>query len=311
MEKLLFIIGQTASGKKSLSHLAAVRTGPEIISVDSMKIYRYMDIGTAKPSQQKREEVAYHMIDVKDPHEEVDLKWFIESVDRILGSGGSTRFILSGGSSMYIRGILSGVFEGPARDSEFRKECRERAAQNGVESLHAELAKADPQAAAQIHSNDLKRIIRALEVFYKTGEQLSELQTQFNERRTGYDFCVAALRYPREVLYERINQRVDKMFEQGLVLEVEQMYAENQFGSTSSKAIGYAEIIHALEQGTDPSSDEVKDEIKKNTRRFARKQMTWFKKFEQVIWLDVEEGMKVEDQYTMLVPLLEECGYLT
>lgn len=304
MKSIPFIIGQTASGKKALTHYAALRTGSEIISVDSMKIYRYMDIGTAKPSPAMRREATYHMIDTADPGEAADVKGYIDQVNTILEGYPRTAYILSGGSSMYIKGIISGIFEGPGKDAEFRDMLRKKADEHGTDLLHDELKKADPKAASKIGRNDLKRIIRALEIHRASGESLSDLQTQFSSRRKDLSFTLIGLRFERSILYERINRRVDRMFEKGLADEVKALYEQYRFGPTSSQAIGYREIIEALEQNRDPDSDEVRDKIRKNTRVFARKQMTWFRKFRDVLWIDADEDQTAEDIFTQIEPLI-------
>jgi len=304
MNSIPFIIGQTASGKKALSHYAALQTGCSIVSVDSMKIYRYMDIGTAKPSADMRNEVQYHMIDIADPSVDKDLKWFLEQIEILLEDDSGSQYIFSGGSSMYIQGIVSGIFEGPAKDSEFRQILKQKAADKGTEALHAELKDADPEAASRIHPNDLKRIIRALEIHRTTGKSLASLQTQFGALRGDMGFTLIGIRYERSRLYKRINTRVNRMFEQGFVEEVRSLYEQDRFGPTSSQAIGYRELIDAFKQNGNPDLDEVKEQIKKNTRVFARKQMTWFKKFKDVYWIDAEEGQTVEEIYKEIKPLL-------
>lgn len=309
MRKLLLILGQTASGKNALSHYIALKAGASVISVDSMKIYRGMDIGTAKPSIQKREEVDYFMIDVIGSEQNVDVKWFTDTVDDILKNNRHKKFVLSGGSALYIKAILSGVFDGVPRNENFRTFAQKRILNEGIQSLYEELRHVDPDAALKILAHDEKRIVRALEVYHMSGKPISELQQQFQGIRDYYSFTMIGLRYEREVLYERINRRVEQMFEKGLVKEVTQLHDNDRFGRTSCMGIGYKEIIDALKRGEDPAAEQIKDEIKKNTRHFSRKQMTWFKKFEKVNWIDWEPENTVEDTYKRIVPFLEEIGY--
>lgn len=307
MPRLLFIIGQTASGKSALSHHIAREHGVEIVSVDSMKVYRGMDVGTAKPSAARRAEVRYHMIDAVEPDAEIDVKWYVDAVDRLVtGSGGP--FILAGGSAMYVKAILSGLFEGVPRDEPFRRAARDRIAAEGLEILYRELAAIDPEAGQRILPGDEKRIVRALEVHHVTGMPISKLQVQFTERRRDYEIELVGLRYPRPRLYELINGRVDRMFDDGLAAEVTALHAAGRLGHTASRAIGYRELITALDAGGDPASEEVRTLVKRNTRHFAKRQMTWFKKFEGLSWIDVSGDDTVLTVYEKVKPFLRSCA---
>lgn len=304
MKKHLFIIGQTASGKSSLAHSLAKKHNAEIISIDSMKVYRGMDIGTAKPALEKQQEVTYHMIDIVDPDVIVDVNWYMREVEKILDADTDTRFILEGGSALYVKVMLSGMFDKTGRDDDFREELETRIKKEGIDALHEELKQVDPEAGERIFSGDEKRIMRALEVYYQTGETITGMQTQFDTKRTDRDFLVVCLRYERELLYERINKRIDKMYEQGFTDEVKGLYDREAFGLTASHAIGYKQIIDALGQGIDPASHEVREKIKQKTRYFSRKQMTWFKKFTDIHWfdLDIERSAgDVQDEIELLL----------
>lgn len=309
MVNLLFVIGQTASGKNSLSHLCARKHNCRIISVDSMKVYRGMDIGTAKPSPALQSEVSYEMINVLNPDEILDVKWYVDSVDAIIAANPEAGFILSGGSALYIKSILCGVFDGPPRDDTVREELEAAAETKGAAALHQELAAVDPEAAAAISNMNAKRIIRALEVYRLTGKPISESQVQFDTYRSCYNPVIVGLRHERTRLYARINQRVDRMWEQGLPDEVIQLHAAGTFGQTARHAIGYREIIDAIEAGEDPRSHEIRDKIKRNTRVFSRKQMTWYRKFENVNWIDVEAEENAEDVYQRIIPYLKQAEY--
>jgi tRNA dimethylallyltransferase len=303
---VLFILGQTASGKSAAAYRAACNAEAEIISVDSAKVYRGMDIGTAKPLPEKRAAIQYHMIDIADPNEDMDVKQYTDQVNELLKDAGKRRFILAGGSALYAKVILSGVFEGAGRNPALRQELRQEAADKGAESLHARLAGVDPEAASRILPGDEKRIIRALEVYDETGRPISSLQGQFDTRRKDIRFRLAGLRHPRPVLYDRINARVDRMYEQGLVEEVARIRSGSGFGRTSSMAIGYRQVLDAWEQGKDPYSDEVRDRIKKKTRTFARKQMTWFQRFSDIAWIDIDPGGGTDTVHSQIRSMYKE-----
>jgi tRNA dimethylallyltransferase len=306
MHEILGIIGPTASGKNALSHLIALRHRAELISVDSMKVYRGMDVGTAKPSAARRAEVRYHMIDILDPSEDMDLKWYVDRVDGVLNAQPGTRWVMSGGSAMYIKGILSGVFAGVPRDDAIRAELAEAIAARGPAALHRELAAVDPAAAGRILPGDAKRIIRALEVHRLTGRPISGMQVQFAALRPGYRFTLVGLRYERTRLHGRINDRVERMLADGLVAEVRRLHAAGRFGRTAGQAIGYREVIAALDAGADPGAAAVTEAIKRNTRVFARKQMTWFRKFPGVHWIDIAPADTVLSVYERIEPILKE-----
>jgi tRNA dimethylallyltransferase len=202
---------------------------------------------------------------------------------------------------------LSGVFEGIPRDEDIREQLKTEIEARGSEALHADLGQVDPEAASRILPGDAKRIIRALEVYRISGKPISSLQTQFASYRPGYDFTVVGLRHARPLLHERINARVDRMFEAGLAEEAIELIKHKALGHTASHAIGYREFLTALEEGRDPAGEEVRGEIKKNTRRLARKQMTWFRKFNEMNWLDIEENETIDSLYKRLTPFFRSC----
>jgi len=217
-----FLTGPTAAGKTDVGIELARRLGAEIVSLDSMALYRGMDIGTAKPTPQQRAAVPHHLIDVIEPHEEYSLARYLDEAARcvaeIRGRGREALFV--GGTPLYLKGLLRGIFEGPPADRRLRRALREEAQRDGPETLHRRLARLDPAAAERLHPNDLKRIIRALEVYEKTGRPISELQRQFEAGRQAEECRVFVLDRPRAELHERINRRVDAMFAAGLVGEV-------------------------------------------------------------------------------------------
>ena len=290
----ILILGVTASGKGSLAFELARTLGGEIISVDSMKVYRRMDIGTAKPPIEKRNQIPYHLIDVVEPSEAFSVDQFLDlthrAVDEIQGRGKPV--IAVGGTAMYIKALLYGLFAGPGSDESIREELRRQIADSGLVALHRRLAGVDPAAAGRIHPNDEKRIIRALEIYELTGRPISSFQNQWASQPPT-DWTVIGLRREKELENRRINSRVKRMVEEGLLEEVRTLLAEEApLSKQAAAAIGYAEVIaHLSGRGT---FEEAVEQIKINTRKFAKSQRTWFKTFRHVRWLDLTEADTVE-----------------
>lgn len=287
---MILVLGVTASGKGRLGFDLARRLDGEIVSVDSMKVYRRMDIGTAKPSGQAQQQVRYHMIDIVEPSESFSVGLFLEranaAIEDIRRRGKTV--VAVGGTALYIKALLYGLFEGPSGDEQVRADLRARAAAEGLASLHRELAAVDPLAADRINPNDAKRIIRALEVHRLTGRPISSFQKQFEAGRPIQDWTIIGLRRERPVESRRINARVKKMIELGLVEEVKSLLAADRPLSQQARcAIGYAEIIGHLEDRM--GLDDAIELIKKNTRRLAKGQRTWFKTFRPTRWIDIAE----------------------
>ncbi|MHC4725074.1 MAG: tRNA (adenosine(37)-N6)-dimethylallyltransferase MiaA, partial [Planctomycetota bacterium] len=290
--------------KGQLAFELAQNLDAEIISVDSMKIYRRMDIGTAKPPLEARDKIHYHLIDVVEPSEPFSVAKFLsladESIEQIGDKGKPV--IAVGGTALYLKTLLYGLFEGPGENEQIRNRLRKRAKDNGLEMLYEELTKIDPSAVQNISPNDAKRIIRALEVFELTGKPISSMQKQFDANTTRHNWAIIGLRRNKEIESMRINARVKKMMDEGLLDEVKSLLAEEKPLSKQARcAIGYAELIEYL-QGLG-TLEEAVENIKKNTRRLAKGQRTWFKRFLNVNWLDVAEGEKFEQ-------VLNRCGEL-
>ncbi len=302
---MILILGVTASGKARLAFGLARRIDAEIVSVDSMKVYRRMDIGTAKPSRETREAIRYHMIDVVEPSESFSVGLFCEqawaAIEDIRGRGKPV--VAVGGTALYIKALLYGLFEGPGRDEQLRNALRERAQREGLAKLHWELAQVDPETANRVHRNDAKRIVRALEVHQLTGKPISSFQRQFEADNTLQKWTIIGLRREKAVESRRINARVKKMIDLGLVDEVKSLLAEEKpLSQQAQAAIGYAEIIRHLQSRL--TLDDAIEEIKKNTRRLAKGQRTWFKTFRQVNWIEVEAEESVESVLTRVEALL-------
>jgi tRNA dimethylallyltransferase len=265
--------GPTASGKTAASLLIAERLGAEIISMDSMALYRGMDIGTAKPTVTERQRVPHHLVDVLEPWENATLAWWLEraatACEEIRRRG--RRILIVGGTPLYLKGLLHGIFEGPPRDPELRQQLE---ALPGPE-LHARLQHCDPAAAARLHPNDARRLVRALEVFQLTGKPISDWQQQFQHRhpRPLPPLC---LQPPRELLYQRINNRVLEMMDQGLLAEVQRLSAlPHPLSREAQQAVGYAELRAYLDGKT--SLAEAVERIQIRSRQFAKHQLTWFR----------------------------------
>lgn len=285
-EKIL-ILGVTASGKGAVAFELARLLGGQIISVDSMKVYRRMDIGTAKPPLEKRKQIPHHLIDVLEPWESFSVDQFLDraclAVERIQKA--RQPVIAVGGTAMYIKALLYGLFEGPGTDAAIRQQILQEIQQKGLETLHQELTRIDPQAAQRIHRNDQKRIVRALEVFRLTGKPISSFQQQWTAAPPR-GWTILGLRRPKEVENHRINQRVRRMMDEGFRQEVCALLEEPKPLSPQARAaIGYAEMIEHLEGKR--SLQETVEQIKINTRRLAKAQRTWFKTFSRVCWIEI------------------------
>jgi tRNA dimethylallyltransferase len=300
IKQKILILGVTASGKSTLAFDLAKELGTEVISIDSMKVYKKMDIGTAKPSQAKRRIVPYHLLDVAEPWESFSVSRFLELEERaekdILSRKGS--LIGAGGTSMYIKNLLYGLFEGPGTDEAVRQKLKEQLETQGQMLMHQKLCRIDPEAGERIHPNDTKRLVRALEVYEVTGRPISSFQTQFNSSPDP-SWLVIGIRRPKEVESKRINARVKKMVEMGLVEEARELYdMEKPLSKQASVAIGYTEFFEYFKGNL--TLEKAIEQVKINTRRLAKGQRTWFKSFEGVNWIDA-------DQDTTAQTLLEEA----
>lgn len=287
----LLLLGVTAVGKGTLAFELAKHFGAEIISIDSMKVYRRMDVGTAKPSLERRRQIPYHLIDVVEPSEAFSVDRFLDLADStaldIRSRGKSV--IASGGTAMYIKAMLYGLFDAPPSDSAIRERLKTETLTLGLPELHRRMAAIDPEAGNRIHPNDEKRILRALEIYELTGKPISALQQQWSVSAPAIsDWLVIGLRRNKETESKRINLRVKKMVEKGLLDEVKSLLAEPKPLSPQARvAIGYAEIIEHLESKM--SFDEAVERIKINTRKLAKAQRTWFKTFRNVQWIDIPD----------------------
>lgn len=301
---ILVITGQTASGKERVALAVAERLNGEIVSLDSMKVYRGMDVGTAKPAAEDRLRVPHHLIDVADPSEGFSTARWVELADAAIDDIAARRRlpIVSGGTILYLKALLYGLFDGPSADLALRQRLEEEAARSGTAALHARLLDIDPAAAGRIHPNDLRRIVRALEVHELTGRPISEQQSQFGRPRADLAPLVVALRRTRDDLNRRIDARVDRMIAAGLEEEVRRLVAApGGLSREAAQAVGYREMIDVAE-GRLPR-DDVIAEIRKNTRTFARRQMTHLRSLDGRLWLDVGPNEPPEETTGRIVAL--------
>ena len=288
-----FLTGATASGKSKTSLVLAKLLNAEIISLDSMAIYRGMDIGTAKPRVEDRGDVPHHLIDIRNPNETFSTSQYLdasnETIEAIRSRGKEVLFV--GGTALYLKALLRGMFEGPPADWEFRKRVEKEIEESGGEFLHERLQMVDPVAAHNIHPNDHRRIIRALEVFSTTGKPISHLQMEFDSPTPAEQCRVFAIRHPRDVLHQRIEQRVGAMFETGLIDEVRDLLGTfGELSHTAAQAVGYREVIEHL--NGDHTEEETRELVLIRTRRFARHQETWFRNLSECRWVDLESDIE-------------------
>jgi len=292
--KVICVVGPTCSGKTKLGILLADKLNGEIISADSRQIFKYLDIGTAKPSKFELKKIKHYFVDELEPDKEFNVSKFEQSglkkIKKIFES--NKQPVVVGGSGLYIKTIVDGIFNSVDSDDDYRKRLMELKNEHGNEYLYNELEKVDPESAEKMKPSNWKRVIRALEVFHITGKKISSLQKKY-ERKTNYKFEQHGLNWNREVLYENIENRVDSMIKAGLVDEVKNILAKGYHKKLNSlNTVGYKEIIAYLDN--EISLERAIELIKRNTRRFAKRQMTWFRKDDRITWHNVnsEEDIK-------------------
>jgi tRNA dimethylallyltransferase len=290
--KLLIILGPTAVGKSELGIQIAKRIGGEIVNADSLQVYKYLDIGTAKPSRAEREEVHHYLIDIIDPDAEFNAgayKRAAQETIRELHKRGS-RIILVGGTYLYVRVLLYGLINGISADREIRGELRRIKSEFGVPYVYEKLKSLDHDAADRIHPNDYVRIERALEAYYLTGTKMSQLQEKHGFRENEYEILKIGISEEREVLKKKIDKRVDRMVDEGLVDEIKKL-REMNFGRDLKpmKSVGYKRINQHIDG--EITLDKAIELIKRDTKRLAKRQMTWLRKDEGIYWYHVPEDL--------------------
>ncbi len=306
---LIILTGPTAVGKTALSIKLAKAIQGEIISADSMQVYRGMDIGSAKVTTEEMDGVPHYLIDVLDPDEEFNVVVFQklarEAMEKIYANGHIP--IIAGGTGFYIQAILNEIaFTETETDDSYRKQLEQQAQEYGAQWLHDQLKEVDPQAAVDIHPNNVKRVIRALEFYKETGTKISEHNEAERRKQSPYNFAYFVLNMDRQKLYERIELRIDQMLEQGLIEEVRQLQEKGcHAGMVSMQGLGYKEILAYL-QG-ECTLEEAIYILKRDTRHFAKRQLTWFRREREVCWIEKEAyGLKEEKMLDAMLQILRE-----
>lgn len=295
--KVIVICGPTASGKTALSIELAKKINGEIISSDSMQIYKDMDIGTAKPSKEEMQGVKHYLLDFVEPNKRYSVAEFKkdaeQAIEEILANGKTP--IVVGGTGLYVDSLIYGIeYQDIQLDEKYRQELEEKASKEGLEKLYEEAQKIDPQAMGKISQNDKKRILRVLEIYKATGKTKTEQEIESRKNGVKYDYKVFAINIDREILYDRINKRVDIMIEQGLIKEVEELLEKYKEFPTAMQGLGYKEVVEYLQGET--TQDEMIEKLKMETRRYAKRQITWFKKNKQTIWIGPKDLQKILDE---------------
>ena len=296
------LTGATASGKTGVALALAHKLNAEVLSLDSMAIYRRMDIGTAKPSAAEQAQIPHHLIDLRDPGQEFSVAEYLKEAERaiadVLSRGRVPLFV--GGTPLYLKCLLRGLFEGPGANWELRREVEAELEQVGSQALHDRLALLDPLAASTIHPNDSRRVVRAIEVFRATGEPISHRQLQFEDAIPTESCKVFVLRREREDRHVRIEKRVEAMIAEGLIDEVQSL--ADSLGRTASQAVGYREVIEHLAGEHDlPRTIE---RIQARTRQFSKSQGTWFRSLSECRFVDVA----VDDEAEAIAERIYEAG---
>ena len=286
--KVIVIVGPTASGKTALSIEVAKKINGEIVSCDSMQIYKDMDIGSAKPTKEEMQGIKHYMIDIVTPEERfsvAEYKKQAEAAIKEIIEKGKTPIVI-GGTGLYANSLIYGIEYNEIKlDEQYRKELEEIAgAEQGLRDLYEQAKRIDEQAMRIISSNDKKRIIRVLEIYHSTGKTKTELEIESRKKGVKYDYKVYAIDMEREILYERINKRVDIMMENGLIEEVKNILQKYKKFPTAMQGLGYKEVVEYL--NGEISKEEMNQKIKQETRRYAKRQLTWFRKNKETIWLN-------------------------
>lgn len=286
--KIIIILGPTGAGKTQLALALAQKINGEIVIADSMQIYRYMDIGTAKPTREEQALVPHHLLDIINPDEVFSAGRYYKLARKVIDSiwHKGKRVLVCGGTGLYIKSLLYG-FSSEAEDDtgKIEQELRQKEAQMGQGYLYQELKKVDPISALRIHPNDTFRIIRALEVFYLTGQPISQYHQKHAFRENYYDYLALGIRWERPYLYERINQRCEQMIKTGFVEEVKSLLARGYHsGLKSMRSLGYRHLCAYLEGKI--TWEEALATMKRDTRQYARRQLIWFQRNKKIIWLE-------------------------
>ena len=285
--KVIVICGPTASGKTALSIELAKKINGEIVSADSMQIYKDMDIGTAKPTKQEMGEIKHYLLDFVSPEDRYSVAQYKQdakkAIKEIINKGKTP--IIVGGTGLYVDSLIYEIeYNDIKLDEEYRKKLEKIAEEQGLEELYKKAVEIDPEAMKKISQNDKKRIMRVLEIYRSTGKTKTEQEKESRKNPVEYDYRVFAINWDREILYQRINKRVDIMVDQGLIEEVKEILNKYDKFPTAMQGLGYKEVVDYLNGIY--TKEEMIEKIKLETRRYAKRQLTWFRKNKQTIWLD-------------------------
>ena len=293
-QTVLVIVGPTASGKTALSIELAKKINGEIVSCDSMQIYKKMDIGSAKPSKEEMQGITHYMINIVEPNQRYNVaeykKQAEESIEKILSKGKVP--IVVGGTGLYADSLIYGIeYPETEFDENYRIQLEKKAeTEQGLQELYDKAKKIDEKAISKISPNDKKRVIRILEIYHSTGKTKTELEIESRKNGPKYNYKVFAINMDRKILYDRINKRVDIMIKNGLIQEVQNLTKQyNQF-PTAMQGLGYKEVVEYFEKKL--TKEEMIDKIKQETRRYAKRQLTWFKKNKETIWIDGQKDIQ-------------------
>lgn len=292
--QVIVICGPTASGKTRLGIELAKKIDGEIVSCDSMQIYKDMTIGTAKPTEEERSEAVHHLVDFVLPSERYSVAEYKKdaenTIEQIIEK--NKKPIIVGGTGLYLNSLVYGIdYPNIVTDLNYRQELEEKVNKEGLESLYKEATKIDSKAIEKISPNDKKRILRILEIYHSTGKTKSEIEADSRKNGPKFDYKIFVLNMDREKLYDRINRRVDLMIENGLIEEVKALLEKYKEFPTAMQGLGYKEVVEYLENKT--SKDEMIDKIKQETRRYAKRQITWFKSYKDAVLLDASNNDNV------------------
>ncbi len=298
---VIVIVGPTASGKTGLGVEIAKELNGEIISADSMQIYKEMDIATAKPTVEEMDGVVHHLIDFLDPSETFSVAKFkelaIQKIDEIQKKGKTA--IIVGGTGLYVDAVVNNTVFYDYEKTDIRTQLEEKAEKEGIESLFETLKEIDPTCCEKLNLNDRKRIIRALEIYYQTGKTITEQNNDSHLEKSKYNFLMIGLNAKdRNFLYDRINKRVDLMIQNGLIEETKAFFS-SKYSSTAKQAIGYKELFPYLEGRC--SLEEAVENLKMATRRYAKRQLTWFRRNEKINWIYIDDCINLKEQCMKII----------
>lgn len=286
VKTIIFIVGATATGKTSVSVKLARRIKGEVISCDSMQVYKGLGVLSQAPRPSDTKNIRHHLVKSLSPQKEFSVAAFIKKAGRLIDDITSRKKIpiIAGGSGLYVKGLIDGLFPSPAADTKFRERMRAYSARHGNERLHEKLIQIDPAAASSIHPNDTRRVIRALEIWHSTGRTMTDLKGRTKGLAGKYDIKIFGLTAPREIIYSNINNRVDRMLSGGAINEVKRL-SKKRLSKTARAILGFTELSSYLKGECDLET--ARELMKRNTRRFAKRQLTWFRADKRIRWFDV------------------------